>query len=205
MAATEIKAQLSYLRQLLHHSQADTLENRRHYNRLVQQYKALRGGAAVKAPKLNDSKFFSEVRTILELYREGRVDLNIIGLKIYHKEEVVSYTRPSSGSTSALSDEDPVVKMYGEYLRSDDTLCLLVLTTKDGHDDYHWGLYNTAKETWHFPASSEKGVVLDPSLGAAEDPDADVEVHPPPASADGAPPEEVADIQLDPPAEEEDF
>ena len=188
MAATEIKAQLSYLRQLLHHSQADTLENRRHYNRLVQQYKALRGGAAVKAPDMSDQSFEKQVTSLVR--SEYKDIKGQIFIRHYHATQLNG------------REEDPVVKVYGEYLRSDDTLCLLVVhDAVEASDYYHWGLYNTAKETWHFPTSSEKGVVLDPSPGAAEDPDADVEVHPPPASADGAPPEEVADIQLDPPAE----
>ena len=199
MAATEIKAQLSHLRQLLHHSQADTLENRRHYNRLVQQYKALRGGAAVKAPIIRDLE--DQIDSI-----DSEYGLNLTNARIYHTTKL---------DGNEANKEDPVVKVYGKYLRSDDTLCLLVLTTEGGHgllttedrhDDYHWGLYNTAKETWHFPASSEKGVVLDPSPGAAEDPDdPGVKVHPPPAPADGALPEEVAVVQLNPPAEEEDL
>ena len=49
--AYEVKAQLSYLRRLLSETEADTLHNRRTYNRLLRQYRALlRGGAKTADP-----------------------------------------------------------------------------------------------------------------------------------------------------------
>ena len=96
MVDVEIKAQLSHLRRLMQHKQTDTLENRRHFNSLVQQYKALRGGALSKEDLKTQFNTYMPEATIRIIY-----DVDNIG------------------------DYESIQQLYGGYLLSNQELRLI--------------------------------------------------------------------------------
>ena len=195
--AYEVKAQLSYLRRLLSETDADTLHNRRTYNRLLQQYRALlRGGAKTKTADppdqledLSPSNRLEDVLDPVEINTEQKY------VYMYYAGEKNKYKKGQLSPDIGDAENDLIEKFYRPFLRSNKTLLFTKVVFNDDTSRYIWRKWDSDKQKFVLSSKdAEAAITLErPAPAAAHPKDPGViEITPAkPAAKTSTPPTDV--------------
>ena len=208
--AYEVKAQLSYLRRLLSETDADTLHNRRTYNRLLRQYRALlRGGAKTADPstdppdKLEDLSSDPSNPTLEDVLDPVKINDDQTDVYMYYAGG--SGYQKDKSSPDVDKDENTLInKFYRPFLRSNKTLLFTKVVFQDGTSKYIWRKWDSDKRKFVLlsqDAEAAAAITLerpDPAAAHSKDPGV-IEITPAkPAAKKSTPPKEVV-IELERP------